>query len=416
MDIAPRPLQAARTRLSILRPYVATALWNLHLVETTRLPTMAVDQYWRLYYNPKFVEKISVEELAAVLYHEVWHLLRAHNVRAKNYDSYLTVPYGKWGQASDLEINDDIVDVEHLPLPDGCLLPRLMTPKAMPNGKTAEEYMTLLPEPEVITIQVGTGGKGKKDNDEVPANGNCGSGADGQKRDYESGTPSQANPGIQQAEAEIIRLDVAQKIVEHASKMAGTMAGNALRWAKKLIKPEVDWRRELNAVLRSSVAEARGFTDFSFRRPSRRQPFPDIKLPSMVSPVPKVAIQTDTSGSVSDKMLGIGLAEVDGILKAIGLKDTVTHFSVDMAVGGVKKISRASQIEFEGGGGTDMGVGIEFAKTLRPKIDILVVLTDGYTPWPETAPAFRTVVVLLADGSSPDWAKTIRINKTSDDM
>lgn len=358
---------------------------------------MGVDQYWRLYYNPEYIKDMPVEELSTVLYHELNHILRDHHGRAEKYDRYLVMAYGsKWGISTDLEINDDI-DNEGLQLPKGCIRPKTWQPKALPENKMAEEYMNMLPDPEFIEIEIGVGA------------GDCGSGADGEKREYELGEPTEKSPGVRKGEGDLIRRDVAQKAIEHAAKEIGSVPANFLRWAKKIVKSEVDWRKELSAVIKSSIAEVRGFNDFTFRRPARRQPFPEIKLPSMVSPIPKVAIQTDTSGSISDAMLATNLAEVDGILRTIGYRDDVVHFSVDAAVGKVRKVHRASQIKFEGGGGTDMGVGIEFAKTLRPRIDILVIITDGYTPWPDVPPPYRTVVVLLADGTSPSWARTIRV-------
>lgn len=48
-----------------------------------------------------------------------------------------------------------------------------------------------------------------------------------------------------------------------------------------------------------------------------------------------------------------------------------------------------------GGGGTDLRTG--FARALRttPRPDVVVVLTDGQTPWPDTRPPCRTVVGLF---------------------
>ncbi len=45
-----------------------------------------------------------------------------------------------------------------------------------------------------------------------------------------------------------------------------------------------------------------------------------------------------------------------------------------------------------GGGGTDMGEGIAQAVALRARPSVVVVLTDGWTPWPQTPPP-RTKVV-----------------------
>ena len=44
---------------------------------------MAVDAYWRLYYNESWLATHSVEENAALLIHEVSHLLRDHEARKK---------------------------------------------------------------------------------------------------------------------------------------------------------------------------------------------------------------------------------------------------------------------------------------------------------------------------------------------
>jgi len=41
---------------------------------------------------------------------------------------------------------------------------------------------------------------------------------------------------------------------------------------------------------------------------------------------------------------------------------------------------RAHDVKLLGGGGTDMGAGLARAAELRPKPDIIVVLTDGTLP------------------------------------
>src|SRR5262245_2645631 len=76
-----RALQAARVRASYQRAYFAPALFNLIPVRTDLIASMAVDSHWRLYYNDAWVASHSVEENAAVLIHEVSHLLREHAER-----------------------------------------------------------------------------------------------------------------------------------------------------------------------------------------------------------------------------------------------------------------------------------------------------------------------------------------------
>ena len=51
--------------------------------------------------------------------------------------------------------------------------------------------------------------------------------------------------------------------------------------------------------------------------------------------------------------------------------------------------------QLKGGGGTDMVAGIEAALLNRPKPDSILVLTDGYTPFPEKKYAVNVVFGII---------------------
>ena len=53
-----------------------------------------------------------------------------------------------------------------------------------------------------------------------------------------------------------------------------------------------------------------------------------------------------------------------------------------------------------------MGKGIDAAERLKPRPEVLVVITDGYTPWPEQPPKQMKTVVLLTDGRNEYPADT----------
>jgi len=80
----------------------------------------------------------------------------------------------------------------------------------------------------------------------------------------------------------------------------------------------------------------------------------------------------------------------------------------------VARVFDPKQIEkiLAGGGGTDMGIGIDAAMKLKQKPDIIIVLTDGQTPWPNRPPKAKTIIGLLGgDTDTPKWAKKIIIEK-----
>ena len=138
----------------------------------------------------------------------------------------------------------------------------------------------------------------------------------------------------------------------------------------------------------------------------------NVVLPALRRPVPEVAVVCDTSGSMSDDLLAASLAEVEGLLSALGLARRLRVLACDTAVGAAQRVSSARQVTLTGGGGTDMGAGIAAAAGLRPRPAVIVVLTDGYTPWPDGPPRGSKVVVGLLGDDAPDapaWARAVRV-------
>jgi predicted metal-dependent peptidase len=122
----------------------------------------------------------------------------------------------------------------------------------------------------------------------------------------------------------------------------------------------------------------------------------------------------DTSASMSDDLLAAALAEVEGLLGALGLARQVRVLACDTAVGPVQRVSSAWSIQLIGGGGTDMAAGIAAAYALRPRPAVAVVLTDGYTPWPARPPkGMRVIAGLLGDTArdAPAWIRAVRVGE-----
>jgi len=167
--------------------------------------------------------------------------------------------------------------------------------------------------------------------------------------------------------------------------------------------------------VRRAVGWTNGNTDYTYSRRSRRQSaLPNVVLPGTRRPIPNVALVIDTSGSVDDELLGWALGEVDGALRGLGVTgSSVTVLACDAAGHTVARVRNARDAKLAGGGGTDMRVGIAEAGLLRPRPDVIVVFTDGYTPWPDQPPLGSAVIAAMLGRHGtvlppcPSWAKRI---------
>lgn len=124
-------------------------------------------------------------------------------------------------------------------------------------------------------------------------------------------------------------------------------------------------------------------------RPSRRSAaLRGIVLPSLRRPLPRVAVVIDTSGSMGEAEIAAALGEVTGVLREVGVRgNRVTVLACDADVQAVSRVTATGQITLGGGGGTDMRVGIAAALAGPERPSVVVVLTDGLTPWPDETPS-----------------------------
>ncbi|MEU5894865.1 MULTISPECIES: VWA-like domain-containing protein [Streptomyces] len=399
-------LFAARLHAARARPYLSTALFALHTVVSRQVPTMAVDRHWRCYVSPGFVDRTPVEELAGVWVHEVSHLLRDHHGRSDRVagERGLDGPGERLRMniAADCEINDDVFG-EGLVRPEGAVGPAVL---GLPEGELMEDYLRqfrLGPRTQSMSWL------------------DCGSGADGLERPWELG--ADGADGLSEQERDAVRFRVAQGITARP----GNAPKGWRRWAEEAFHAPQPWRELLGAAVRSAASGPGAGEDYTYGRPARRSAgVPGVVLPSLRRRPPRVCVVIDTSGSVSDAELGSALLEVTAISRAVGgRRDLVTALPCDAAAPSVHSLCRAEGIPLVGGGGTDLRAGFARALRARPAPDIVVVLTDGQTPWPRTRPACRTVVGLFPragrarswDEDDPDhvpdtppaWARVVEI-------
>lgn len=226
-------LFAARLQAARVRPYLATALFALHTVESRQVPTMAVDRYWRCYVSPSFVARTPVEELAGVWVHEVSHLLRDHHGRSDRVARQrgLTGPGERLRMniAADCEINDDVYG-DGLASPKGAVYPSTLH---LQPGELMEDYL--------YQFRLGS-------RTQDLAWLDCGSGADGLEREWDVG-PDGAH-GLGAHEQDAVRFRVAQGITGRP----GNASKGWKRWAEEAFHPPQPWRDLLGAAIRSAAS------------------------------------------------------------------------------------------------------------------------------------------------------------------
>jgi predicted metal-dependent peptidase len=359
------------------------------------LSAFPVDERWHVYVDPEDLAQTDVETLGFWLLHQATHLLRHHASRHPEENrGGLPPPLSgrspaqmRWNLAADAEIDDDL-RAGAMVIPDCAITPASI---GLPDDWLAEQYYDVLAT-----------------RPDYPGNSaDCGSGCDGCQRPWNC-----SRPGLGALDSRLLGRDVARRIREH-QRRRGDVPTGWQRWADDLLEPTVDWRRALASAVRRGVADTAGRVDFTYRRPSRRATVvPEVIFPSLRQPLAHVAVVIDTSGSMSDQMLAQALGEVRGVLRSVGVaRHNLRVVCCDAGAYGAQHVLDAHDVRLLGGGGTDMGAGLAAVGNLRPRPELVVVLSDGHTPWPPGPPSGTRVVVGLMDpvGSVPDWATSVPI-------
>lgn len=395
-----RAYRLARLVAAEQMPYFMRALFAAAPVAAPGLGTFAVDRWWRLYADPALLlddRQWNPAARAGALLHEALHLLGDHAGRA----DALPQPYRHlaWNYATDAENNDGLL-AAGVTLPAGVVTPAALG--CADNGLAEDYYAALVPPGGPDLPDPGDGDPG------------CGSGAGGPAVPGELGQHDTVAAGIDQAEGGFVRRQVALDVTAHvAVKGRGSVPAGLDRWAARVLAPPtVPWDRVLRAAVRRAVGNRAGRTDYTYARPGRRR-VPGLVTPAMRGPAVAVSLVVDTSGSMSPADLDAALGEVKGVLRSCGVaRELVRLVSCDAAATTAQQVRSAEAVRLVGGGGTDMRVGITAAEAARPAPHVVVVLTDGDTPWPD-APTRAALVCGVISTSpprgTPPWATTVHI-------
>lgn len=395
-----RRLRLARMVAVEMMPYFARAVFALIPVAAPGLGTCQVDRYWRVYVDFAVFGAEggwSIPEAAAVLLHEVGHVLRDHGPRSDVLDGPVWPVL--WNYACDAEINDDLL-AAGVGLPGNPWTPADL---GCPDGHAAEVYYRHLVPPGVPPNPGADEGCG------------CGSGSGDAPGRWELGPDVDLGQGggLSRAAADLVKSAVARAVqdqVNAAGSGRGTVPAGIVRWAADQLAPAVvPWQKVLRAAVRRAVAEQAGQVQHSWRRPNRRAPA-GVLLPTLRAPKIAVDLIIDTSGSMGEADLTAALSETRAVLRQAGAR--VRVICCDARATEPRVVRSIRDVELIGGGGTDLRVGIDAALASRPAADVVVAFTDGGTPWPARRLPVPLIVALIgehAHDGAPRWARTIRV-------
>lgn len=392
--------RAARVRALDRAPYLAAGLFGLLPYAWDDTGSFASDARGRVLVDFEALAAVDVGAQAGIVVHEALHVLRRHVTRGRQAAPGHPLA---WNVAADLEINDDVLGLG-LALPDGALYPAGF---GLPEGRTAEWYLGRIETEPVMLAELL----------EAAESGFCDcSGIGGEPARHAGSGARFAGDGLDGVEIDVMINRIAEAMRSH-QKSRGNLPGGMVRWLAEIeAPPVVDWRTTLRSAIRSSlVAAQRGRTDYSRKRVSRRADNTDI-MPGMVQYLPRVAFAVDTSGSMGEAELRAGLTELGTLCRQVGLGgDRVAFFTVDAAASEPVLVRSIVDLDLTGGGGTDMRVAYRVAADLRPRPDVFVLVTDGLTPWPDTAPRGMRCIVLVTEERAevPAWAQRIVIEPPS---
>lgn len=427
-------------------PYFAHWIWQVVPIPDRRVPKMATDCYCRLYYHPEVIAGLPLRDSAAIVLHEILHVQGRHADRAKAMGLSNKRELATWNIAADLAVNGILLSPQiGVAAHSGWLGEHGCTPKrfGLPDGLTAEEYYALLvkadedgapgvqqaieaamaqrarsmagvgadqpdgPNGDGQPGEDGQGGGTRDGKQAVPGMGS--SSVDGEARPWDKGEPREGNAGLPKWKRDRIDAATAEAIEQHERQHGiGTVPGQWARRVRKIIDPPVDPMTALRSAVRFAVTHERGYGDYTWSRPARREPAGvGYVVPATVRPVPNVAVLVDTSGSMGADDLARALGVIRRALRSL---DSVQVYSADTEVHSCQRVFSERRVALLGGGGTNMDVAMQQVAA-DSRCDAMIVVTDGMTPWPAEPPCRQVVIALTqeTDMPTPDWARVVKL-------
>jgi len=384
-------------------PMFAIIASALRIRITEKVETAAINRYGVCFVNPKFVQMLTMPELAFVMAHESLHLITSTLERQQHREST------RWNRAADRAINQVLLEISQDRHADVLAIPEKVKPLFPLTDEQklweAERLYDVEPETPVAVVSAGGSGSGKGKsvgNKRPQAGQGCGVDTDlpnneGEGEDLDPDTAKRNPELIWRAMGEMAR-----------SLGAGTQAGQALARIIEPPKARISWARLVRHTI-SQVLAWPGRDDQSWQRRNRRYYGSSFLMPGYISARKNICIIVDTSGSMSDKAVARCVSEVVAASSNPAIRlYLVVHDAEVQWKGWLQPSSSLPAVWkcMKGRGGTIFDPAYQAVSELRDKFDALVHLTDGgcFGQWPARPKNVAMAVAALVGYGSLDSA------------
>lgn len=384
--------QKAKGRLLFNHIFWSHLVLKTPIIFTTRVKRAATDMKV-IYFNPKFSAKLSVKVNMFVLAHEVAHIMLKHGLRRNGRK------FRVWNWACDFAINL-MLRKAGFELWEHCLINDEF------EGMSAEQiYPIVLADPEKYV--------GKKPEDKKP-----GLAPEGEECEDEDDEDDEFDDlfdpeVLDEAEAKKLEREINAKIAGAAvaARQAGKMPAGMDQIIDGEVNPPQNWQTIFNDKMTRIIQ-----VETSWTRRNRR--YSNYVFPTSSSPgMGPVVFLGDTSGSMGHHHVFPQVEYEINAMCETAHPERVVLLWGDTEVALVETFEPGDNVVIhpKGGGCTRMEVLIEAAGQYDP--DIVVLLTDCETGWPDVAPPFKIIILACATDywfeRVPKWAEVIRIKSAA---
>lgn len=384
-------------QIIIRHPYYGIFLSTLNrkVDNSERNPTAGVAKHGlntQLFVNEGFWGKLTRPQKTGVLLHELLHICMFHPTMRRSFADHLL-----FNIAADLEINQYVLALKDVELPEGCLKLEDYGFNVTTEAEKGTRYYY-----EKLRKQAKSGGgtKAFKQLYEKMKQGQQTVCTHATWKEFDEMSESQKRYVEEQIERQ---MKVAW---ENCDKSRGTVPNFLRERLEDLLKPKkspFNWKKAIRQFTGGYSQEI--YTKKLRRKFNKRfEDNPGLKIKQRK----RLLCAVDTSGSVSHDEFVDFMREIDVIRKA-GVQVTVcecdAYVDKERGIYEFKGLGSISGRRVTGGGGTSFDPPIEYLNEEANQFSAIIYLTDGYAPVPVVKPRKPIMWVMSMSGKTPEQAK-----------